>query len=63
MTFGRSFENFVQILSEEEVTPEITPSALADISKEYSPRSLVAIISNLKASQESTKQDELIPIH
>ena len=62
MTFGRSFENFVQILSEEEVTPEITPSALADISKEYSLRSLVAIISNLKESEESTKPDAVIPL-
>jgi hypothetical protein len=38
MTLDRSFENFIHILSEEEVTPEISPSALADLSKEFSLR-------------------------
>ena len=40
MTFERSFENFIQILSEEEITPEISPSALADLSKEFFVRSI-----------------------
>ena len=62
MTFERSFENFVQILSEEEVTPEISPSALADISKEYSLRSIVAIISELKESNRSKEPDVILPL-
>ena len=62
MTFERSFENFVQILSEEEVTPEITPSALADISKEYSLQSLVAIVSELNESDDSKHDDITIPL-
>ena len=52
MNFEKSFENFVQILSEEEVTSEITPSALADISKEYALRSIVAIVSFAKRADE-----------
>ena len=59
MTFERSFENFVQILSEEEATPEISPSALADLSKEYSLRSIVAIISDTKGP-EGVKGPEVI---
>ena len=59
MTFERSFENFVQILSEEEVTPEIIPSALADISKEYSVRAIVANVSDNKDS-ERTKEPEMV---
>lgn len=62
MTFERSFENFVQILSEEEMTPEISPSALADISKEYFLRSIVAIVSELKESDRSKEPDILIPL-
>ena len=45
MNFEKSFENFVQILSEEAITPEISPSAIADLAKEYSLRSIVLIIS------------------
>ncbi len=62
MTFERSYENFVQILSEEEVTPEIAPSALADISKEFALRSIVAIISNMKDSDKSGEPDMVIPL-
>ena len=62
MTFERSFENFVQILSEEEVTPEITPSALADIGKEFSVRSVVAIVSNVPNSDMSSEPDVVIPL-
>ena len=62
MTFERSFENFVQILSEEEVTPEITPSALADIGKEFSVRSVVAIVSNVPNSDISSEPDVVIPL-
>ncbi len=62
MTFERSFENFVQILSEEEVTPEISPSALADISKEFSLRSIVAIISELKESERAKEPDVIVPL-
>ena len=61
MTFERSFMNFVQILSEEEITPEISPSALADVSKEYSLRSIVAIISNLKESDQAGEADVIVP--
>ncbi len=62
MTFERSFQNFVQILSEEEVTPEITPSALADISKEYSLRSLVAIVSDIKEVDRVKDSEIIIPL-
>ena len=62
MTFERSFMNFVQILSEEEITPEISPSALADVSKEYSLRSIVAIISNLKESDQAGEADVIVPL-
>ncbi len=62
MTFERSFENFVQILAEEEVTPEISPSALADVSKEFSLRSIVAIVSELKTSYQASSPDIIIPL-
>ena len=62
MTFERSFMNFVQILSEEEITPEISPSALADVSKEYSLRSVVAIISNLRESEQAGEADVIVPL-
>lgn len=62
MTFERSFENFVQILSEEEITPEISPSALADVSKEFSLRSIVAIVSELKPSDIASTPDVIIPL-
>ncbi|ADL33812.1 GGDEF/EAL domain-containing protein [Butyrivibrio proteoclasticus B316] len=62
MTFERSFMNFVQILSEEEITPEISPSALADVSKEYSLRSIVAIISNLRESEQAGEADVIVPL-
>ncbi|WP_024864572.1 putative bifunctional diguanylate cyclase/phosphodiesterase [Butyrivibrio sp. FCS014] len=62
MTFDRSFENFVQILSEEEVTPEISPSALADISKEFSLRSIVAIVSYKSYSDKAGEPDTIIPL-
>ncbi len=62
MTFERSFQNFVQILSEEEITPEITPSALADVAKEFSLRSIVAIVSDLKDSKQSGEPEVVIPL-
>ncbi|MBE5826192.1 MAG: EAL domain-containing protein [Butyrivibrio sp.] len=62
MTFDRSFENFVQILSEEEVTPEISPSALADISKEFSLRSIVATVSYKSYSDKAGEPDTIIPL-
>ena len=62
MTFERSFENFVQILSEEEITPEISPSALADIAKDYSLRSIVAICSELKESDRTKDSDIIVPL-
>ncbi|WP_029231124.1 putative bifunctional diguanylate cyclase/phosphodiesterase [Butyrivibrio sp. VCB2006] len=62
MTFERSFMNFVQILSEEDVTPEIAPSALTDIAKVYSLRSIVAIISSLKESDQSSEPDVIVPL-
>ena len=62
MTFERSFQNYVQILSEEEITPEITPSALADVAKEFSLRSIVAIVSDLKDSKQSKEPEVVIPL-
>ncbi len=62
MTFEKSFENFVQILSEEERTPEITPSALADLSKAYSLRSIVSIISFKPGSDKADEPDTVIPL-
>ena len=62
MSFEKSFENFVQILSEEEVTPEITPSALADLSKEYSLRSIVSVVSFKPDSDRAGEPDTVIPL-
>ena len=62
MNFEKSFENFVQILSEEEVTSEVTPSALADISKEYMLRSIVAVVSFAKGSDEEGEPDTVISL-
>ncbi len=62
MSFEKSFENFVQILSEEEVTPEITPSALADLSKDYSLRSIVSIVSFKPDSDKAGEPDTIIPL-
>ena len=62
MTFERSFMNFVQILSEEEITPEISPSALADIGKEYSLRAVVAIVSDAKEPEKTGEADGVIPL-
>ncbi len=62
MTFERSFENFVQILSEEDVTPEIIPSALADISKEYSVRAIVANVADNKESDRAKEPEMVFPL-
>ena len=62
MNFEKSFENFVQILSEEAVTPEISPSALADIAKGYSLRSIVSIVSFVKGSEHEDEPDTVIPL-
>ncbi len=62
MTFDKSFENFVQILSEETITPEISPSALADISKEFSLRSVVAVVTHNKTSEDAGEPDTIIPL-
>jgi diguanylate cyclase (GGDEF)-like protein len=62
MSFEKSFENFVQILSEEEVTPEITPSALADLSKDYALRSIVSIVSFKPDSDKAGEPDTVIPL-
>ena len=62
MSFEKSFENFVQILSEEEVTPEITPSALADLSKDYSLRSIVSVVSFKPDSDKAGEPDTVIPL-
>ncbi|WP_022765927.1 putative bifunctional diguanylate cyclase/phosphodiesterase [Butyrivibrio sp. XPD2006] len=62
MSFEKSFENFVQILSEEEVTPEITPSALADLSKDYSIRSIVSVVSFKPDSDKAGEPDTIIPL-
>lgn len=62
MTFDKSFENFVQILSEEEVTPEISPSALSDIAKEFFLRSIVAIVSYKSFSDKAGEPDTIIPL-
>ncbi len=62
MTLDRSFENFIQILSEEEVTPEISPSALADLSKEFSLRSIVSVVSYRPDSERAGDPDTIIPL-
>ena len=62
MSFEKSFENFVQMLSEEEVTPEITPSALADLAKDYSLRSIVSIVSFKPDSDKAGEPDTVIPL-
>ncbi len=62
MTLDKSFENFIQILSEEEVTPEISPSALADLSKEFSLRSIVSVVSYRPDSEKAGDPDTIIPL-
>ena len=62
MTFERSFMNFVQILSEEEITPEISPSALADVSKEYALRAIVALVSGQKEAGSVGASDSVISL-
>ncbi|RKM62281.1 GGDEF domain-containing protein [Butyrivibrio sp. CB08] len=62
MTFDRSFENFVQILSEEEVTPEISPSALADLSKEFFVRSIFSIVTFRPGSDKASEPPKIIPL-
>lgn len=62
MKLDRSFENFIQILSEEVVTPEISPSALADLSKEYSVRSIVSIVSYKPDSEKAGEPDTIVPL-
>ena len=62
MTLDRSFENFIQILSEEEVTPEISPSALADLSKEFSLRSIVSVVSFRADSDKAGEPATIIPL-
>ncbi len=62
MTFDRSFTNFVQILSEEEVTPEIVPSSLADLAKEFDLRSIVAHVSFKNDSDRSGEPETVIPL-
>ena len=62
MTFEKSFENFVQILSEENVTPEISPGALSDIAKDFSLRSIVAIVSSASGSDNAGEPDTVISL-
>ena len=62
MTFEKSFQNFVQILSEEEVTPEISPSALADLSKEFFLRSIVAVVSDARDSDRPGEPETVISL-
>ena len=62
MTFEKSFRNFVQILSEDEVTPEISPSAMADLSKEFSVRSILSVISFRPGAERSDEPDKTIPL-
>ena len=62
MTFERSFENFIQILSEEEITPEISPSALADLSKEFFVRSILSIVSFKPGSKNASQPPKIIPL-
>ena len=62
MTFDKSFRNFVQILSEDEVTPEISPSAMADLSKEFSVRSILSVISFRPGSEKADEPETTIPL-
>ncbi|MBR1642685.1 MAG: EAL domain-containing protein [Butyrivibrio sp.] len=62
MIFERSFENFIQILSEEEITPEVSPSALADLSKEFFVRSVLSIVSYKLESEKASEEPRIIPL-
>ncbi len=62
MTFDRSFANFVQILSEEEITPEIAPSSMADLAKEFDLRSIVAYVSYKHDSDRAGEPETVIPL-
>ena len=62
MIFERSFENFIQILSEEEITPEVSPSALADLSKEFFVRSVLSIVSFKPESDKASEPPKIIPL-
>ncbi len=62
MTFEKSFQNFVQILSEDEVTPEISPSAMADLSKEFSLRSILSVVSFRPGSEKADEPETTIPL-
>ena len=62
MTFERSFENYVLILSKEDITPEISPGALSDVAKEFSLRSIVAIVSDSKDSERAGEPDTVISL-
>lgn len=62
MNFERSFENFIQILSEEEMTPEISPSALADLSKEFFVRSILSIVSFKPGTEKALEPPKIIPL-
>ncbi len=62
MIFERSFENFIQILSEEEITPEVSPSALADLSKEFFVRSVLSIVSYKPESEKASEKPRIIPL-
>ena len=62
MIFERSFENFIQILSEEEITPEVSPSALADLSKEFFVRSVLSIVSYKPESEKASEEPRIIPL-
>ncbi len=63
MTFEKSFENFVHILSEEEATPEICPSALADIAKNFSVSSIVVVVSYKTDSDKAGEAAKVIPLY
>lgn len=62
MTFEKSFQNFVQILSEDEVTPEISPSAMADLSKEFSLRSILSVVSFKPGAEKADEPERTIPL-
>ncbi len=62
MVFERSFANFVQILSEEEVTPEIAPSSMADIAKDFGVKSIQAVVSYKNDSDKAGEPETVFPL-
>ena len=51
-----------ECLLKEDITPEISPGALSDVAKEFSLRSIVAIVSDSKDSERAGEPDTVISL-